>query len=315
MKLVITDAKTITQGDLSLAPLGEFAQLTIYENLPKEEYKTALAEADLLLCNKTRIDKELLDAAPSLKYVGLFATGYNNVDLSETEKRGITVCNAGSYSTDAVAQHTFALLLHQASRVADYNTFVQSGGWANAETFSPFVYPTFEIAGKSLGIIGYGAIGKQTAKLAEAFGMHVLVYTRTKKDSDVTYVSLEELLKTSDYITVHCPLNDQTRGLIGKEQLALCKKSAYLINTARGGVIDEKALAEAVKNKVIAGAAIDVLSKEPMEKDCPLLGVENITLTPHIAWAPLETRLRLLDIVKENIRAFLAGEPQNVVKP
>ena len=315
MKLVITDAKTITQGDLSLAPLGEFAQLTIYENLPKEEYKTALAEADLLLCNKTRIDKELLDAAPSLKYVGLFATGYNNVDLSETEKRGITVCNAGSYSTDAVAQHTFALLLHQASRVADYNTFVQSGGWANTETFSPFVYPTFEIAGKSLGIIGYGAIGKQTAKLAEAFGMRVLVYTRTKKDSDVTYVSLEELLKTSDYITVHCPLNDQTRGLIGKEQLALCKKSAYLINTARGGVIDEKALAEAVKNKVIAGAAIDVLSKEPMAKDCPLLGVENITLTPHIAWAPLETRLRLLDIVKENIRAFLAGKPQNVVKP
>ena len=315
MKLVITDAKTITQGDLSLAPLGEFAQLTIYENLPKEEYKTALAEADLLLCNKTRIDKELLDAAPSLKYVGLFATGYNNVDLSETEKRGITVCNAGSYSTDAVAQHTFALLLHQASRVADYNTLVQSGGWANTETFSPFVYPTFEIAGKSLGIIGYGAIGKQTAKLAEAFGMRVLVYTRTKKDSDVTYVSLEELLKTSDYITVHCPLNDQTRGLIGKEQLALCKKSAYLINTARGGVIDEKALAEAVKNKVIAGAAIDVLSKEPMAKDCPLLGVENITLTPHIAWAPLETRLRLLDIVKENIRAFLAGKPQNVVKP
>ncbi|MBQ4101963.1 MAG: D-2-hydroxyacid dehydrogenase [Oscillospiraceae bacterium] len=315
MKLVITDAKTITQGDLSLAPLGEFAQLTIYENLPKEEYKTARAEADLLLCNKTRIDKELLDAAPSLKYVGLFATGYNNVDLSETEKRGITVCNAGSYSTDAVAQHTFALLLHQASRVADYNTFVQSGGWANTETFSPFVYPTFEIAGKNLGIIGYGAIGKQTAKLAEAFGMRVLVYTRTKKDSDVTYVSLEELLKTSDYITVHCPLNDQTRGLIGKEQLALCKKSAYLINTARGGVIDEKALAEAVKNKVIAGAAIDVLSKEPMAKDCPLLGVENITLTPHIAWAPLETRLRLLDIVKENIRAFLAGKPQNVVKP
>ena len=315
MKLVITDAKTITQGDLSLAALGEFAQLTIYENLPKEEYKTALANGDLLLCNKTRIDKELLDAAPSLKYVGLFATGYNNVDLSETEKRGITVCNAGSYSTDAVAQHTFALLLHQASRVADYNTFVQSGGWANTETFSPFVYPTFEIAGKSLGIIGYGAIGKQTAKLAEAFGMRVLVYTRTKKDSDVTYVSLEELLKTSDYITVHCPLNDQTRGLIGKEQLALCKKSAYLINTARGGVIDEKALAEAVKNKVIAGAAIDVLSTEPMAADCPLLGVENITLTPHIAWAPLETRLRLLDIVKENIRAFLAGKPQNVVKP
>ena len=312
MKLVITDAKTVTQGDLSLDCLNEFADVTVYERLLPDDYAQALCDADLVLCNKTIIDTAFLDAAPRLKFVGLFATGYNNVDLIETRRRGITVCNVPSYSTMAVAQHTFAMILHFASRVADYHEFVDNGGWKNSATFSPFVFPTHELYGKTLGIIGYGSIGQQVGRLGEAFGMRVIAYSRHPKEG-VTCVSLTDLLQEADYITCHCPLNSESRGLIGEKELRLCKPTAIIINTARGGIIDEHALAAALHNGTIAGAGIDVLETEPMAQNCPLFGAKNCVMTPHIAWAPLETRIRLLDVVCDNLRAFLNGDPIHVV--
>ena len=312
MKLVITDARTVTRGDLDLSVLGRFADVTIYEMLPREDYPAALADADMLLCNKTIIDSYLMDCAPNLKYVGLFATGYNNVDTIEAKKRGITVCNAGSYSTMAVAQHVFAMILNHASRIADYNAFVQDGGWKNSSTFSPFVFPSHELVGSTLGIVGYGSIGRQVADIGRAFGMNIIVHSRSRKEG-VENVTLDELMRRSDYITFHCPLNDQSRGMVGRRELALCKPEAYIVNTARGGVIDEKALTDALNEGVVAGAAIDVLSTEPMAQDCPLFGAKNCTITPHVAWAPIETRIRLLDIVCINIECFLSGKPVNVV--
>ena len=312
MKLVITDARTVTRGDLDLSVLNEFADVTVYEMLPKSDYPSALADADMILCNKTIIDASVMDCAPNLKYIGLFATGYNNIDTAEARRRGITVCNAGSYSTMAVAQHVFAMILNHASRVADYNSFVQDGGWKNSSTFSPFVFPAHELYGSTLGIVGYGSIGRQVAEIARAFGMNVIAHSRTPKDG-VENVSLKDLMRRSDYITFHCPLNDQSRGMVGANELRLCKPTAYIVNTARGGVIVEQDLADALNKNIIAGAAIDVLSTEPMVQDCPLFGVRNCTVTPHVAWAPIETRIRLMGIICENIKAFLAGKPINVV--
>lgn len=312
MKLVITDARTVTRGDLDLSVLNEFAEVVVYEMLAKADYAVALADADMILCNKTVIDASVMDCAPNLKYIGLFATGYNNIDTIEARRRGITVCNAGSYSTMAVAQHVFAMILNHASCVADYNGFVQNGGWKNSATFSPFVFPTHELYGCTLGIVGYGSIGRQVAEIGRTFGMHIITHNRTPKEG-VENVSLDELMRRSDYITFHCPLNDQSRGMVGKTELEMCKPTAYIVNTARGGVIDEQALADALRANVIAGAAIDVLSTEPMTQDCPLFGIKNCTITPHVAWAPIETRVRLMDIVCNNIRGFLSGAPVNVV--
>ena len=312
MKLVITDARTVTRGDISFAALEEFAEVVVYELLKKEDYAEALKDADMILCNKTVIDASVMALAPKLKYIGLFATGYNNIDVVEARKRGITVCNAGSYSTMAVAQHVFAMILNHASRVADYDRFVQDGGWKNSETFSPFVFPAHELYGSTLGIVGYGSIGRQVAEIGRAFGMKIIAHSRTPKDG-VENVTLDELMGRSDYITFHCPLNSESRGMVSARELGLCKPSAYIVNTARGGVIDEQALADALRAKVIAGAAVDVLSTEPMAQDCPLFGIENCTLTPHVAWAPIETRVRLMGIVTGNIRAFIDGKPVNVV--
>lgn len=312
MKLVITDARTVTRGDISFAGLEKYAEVVVYEMLAKEDYAKALADADMIICNKTVIDASVMDCAPKLRYIGLFATGYNNIDTAEARRRGITVCNAGSYSTMAVAQHVFAMILDHASRIADYNGFVQGGGWKNSATFSPFVFPTSELYGCTLGIVGYGSIGRQVAEIGRAFGMKIIVHSRSRKEG-VENVSLDELMRRSDYITFHCPLNDQSRGMVGMNELKLCKPTAYIVNTARGGVINEQELADALRANVISGAAVDVLSTEPMAQDCPLFGIENCVLTPHVAWAPIQTRERLLGIVEDNIRAFIEGKPVNVV--
>lgn len=314
MKIVLPDAQTVTNGDLDLSVLEEFGEVVCYPTSTPEELTLRVADADAVLCNKTRLNRETLRLADHLRYIGLFATGYNNIELAETNRRGITVCNAGSYSTDAVAQHTFALLLNHFSRVAQYNTFVQAGSWISSPTFSPFVFPMQELAGKTLGIVGFGSIGSTVARIALAFHMNVLCYTRTPKTAEgVSFVSLEELLAQSDVVTVHCPLNEGTQGLFDRERLNRMKPGAYLINTSRGPIIQETPLLEALQSGHLAGAALDVLETEPMLPDCPLLGAPNLTLTPHVAWAPLETRRRLLDLVADNLRCYLAGTPQNVV--
>lgn len=314
MKIVITDAMTVTQGDVDINIFGKYGELCVYDNTLPHQTTERVRDADIVLCNKTVFDKEVLKQAKNLKLIALFATGYNNIDTEYCHEHGITVCNAGSYSTDAVAQHTFALILEHYSRVGDYNRFVEEGGWSKSPMFSPFVFPTDELCGKTIGIIGYGSIGQKTAEIAKAFGMKVQVFTRTKKHTDINYTDLDTLLSTSDIISVHCPLTKETDKLMTYEKFCLCKPTALYINTARGGINDEEDLARALREGKLACACVDVLTLEPQRKDCLLNHtVPNLILTPHIAWAPLSTRIRLMGIVENNIKAFLAEKPINVV--
>ncbi len=315
LKIVIPDSKTISNGDVSFDCFRDFGEVTVYSLSGEELLAERIVEADAVLCNKTPMNEKTLGRAKDLKYIGLFATGYNNIDLEYTNKRGITVCNAGGYSTDAVAQHTFALMLDHCSRVSDYNTFVQNGGWKKSDIFSPFVYPTSELAGKTLGIIGYGTIGKAVAKIALAFNMNVIFYSRSPKQAEggAVQVSLDELVRRSDFVTAHCPLNADSEHMFCDELFAKFKKGAYFINTSRGGTVDEPALRRALESGRLSGAAVDVIDKEPMSEDCVLFNVPNLTITPHIAWGPLETRERCVSIVYNNLKAFLEGRPVNVV--
>ena len=315
MKIVITDSKTVTNGDLSLAAIEEFGEVTAYDLTAPADIVDRIREAEMVLCNKTPLTADVLKEAPKLKYIGLFATGYNNIDIDYANAHGITVCNAGGYSTDAVAQHVFAMLLSHASRVDDYRRFTEAGQWIGSEVFSPFCFPMIELRGKTMGLVGFGNIGQQVAAIAKAFGMRVLVYTRTKRQADgIEFTSFEEMLRKADVVSVHCPLNAQSEKLFDAAAFAKCKTGAYFINTSRGGVVDEVALKEALESGKLSGAALDVLCTEPMAADCPLYGVKNCLITPHVAWAPLETRERLLRLVCDNMRAFLSGSPQNVVR-
>ena len=315
MKIVLTDCATVVSNkDIDLTRLEAFGEVVYYDETPAELTAERIKDADIVLLNKTVIGKREIDAAKNLKLIALFATGYNNIDAEYAASRGIAVCNAGVYSTSAVAQHVFAFILNHASSVAQYNADVQNGDWIRSRLFSFFSRPTFELAGRTLGIFGLGAIGTQVARIALAFDMRVIAYSRTPKDIDgVEFVSFDRLLAESDYLTVHCPLTDKTAKMFDSTAFSKMKDGAYFINTARGGVIDEAALADAVRSGKLSGAGIDVLTKEPMSEDCPLYNVQNITVTPHIAWAPLETRERLLDIVISNIDAFIKGAPKNKV--
>lgn len=316
LTLVLPDSQTLTNGDLSLAPLEQFGRVVSYPLTPLKALPARLREADIVLCNKAPMTEETLCGAPRVRYIGLFATGYNNIDFAYTNARGITVCNAAGYSTDAVAQHTFALLLDHVNRVADYRAFVESGGWIRSETFSPFVYPMTELRGRTMGLIGFGSIGRAVARIARAFGMEVLAHTRTPQAdaNGVRFVPLDELLRRSDVVSVHCPLTAETRGLFDAAAFAKMKPGAFFINTARGPIVDEPALRAALESGKLSGAAVDVLAEEPMRPDSALVGAPRLTVTPHVAWAPLETRQRLLDTVMANLRAYLDGRPQNVVR-
>ena len=312
MKILITDSATLkSNNDLSLEPLKNYGEVFEYEAITNSELALQIADTDILLCNKTIIDKALMDKAPKLKYIGIFATGYNNIDIEYAKEKGIAVCNAGSYSTNAVAQQVIAYILNFYTRIAEYDAFVKDGGWLRSPVFSPLVFHTDEVFGKTIGLIGYGSIAKAVEKIAVALGMKVLVYTRTIRGDDPKFVTLDQLLKNSDIVSVHCPLNEQSREMFNKDTFKNFKDGAYFINTARGGVINEHALYDALTSGKLSGAAIDVLSTEPMTKDNILKDAPNITITPHTCWAPLSTRKRLLDLVCDNIKAFLNGEPQN----
>jgi glycerate dehydrogenase len=257
-----------------------------------------------------------LSQAPNLKYIGLFATGYNNIDFDYTRTHGITVCNAGSYSTEAVAQHVFALILHNYNTVSKYDDFVKEGGWTKTDKFSPFT-PMCELYQKTIGIIGYGSIGRKVAQIAKAFGMNVVAYSRHKNSGEedgVRFSKLEELLECADIVSMHCPLNSESEKMCNVEFFERMKSNALFINTSRGGVVDEDALVYALNHGIIGGAALDVIETEPMKPDCRLLEANNITITPHAAWAPLETRTRLVKIVSENLKKWLARTPINVIE-
>lgn len=314
MKIVLTDAQTVLDNLVNADILKEYGEVEEHGLLKYDETAEKIADADIVVCNKTKLDSYSLRLAKNLKYIGLFATGYNNIDIDYCTEHNIVVCNAGSYSTNAVAQHTFALILEHFNNTSNYNKFVQDGLWKRSKTFSPFVYPLNELAGKTIGIIGLGNIGKAVAKIATAFGMNVLAYSRTPKNIDgVINTSFEELLKKSDIVSVHCPLNNSSENMFDKSAFAKMKQGALFVNTARGGVMVEQDLYHALISDHLGGAAIDTLSVEPMEETCILTGVKNCIITPHIAWAPVETRVRLMNIVAGNIKNFLNGNPSNKV--
>lgn len=314
MKIVILDAATVTRGDLSLNRFEKYGELRVYDYCDYQDVAPRIKDADMVICNKSLLDEHNLSKAPNLKYIGLFATGYNNVDIECASKKGITVCNAGSYSTEAVAQHVFALLMNKYNRVAEYDAFVKDGMWTKSRCFSPFIEMQ-ELMGKTIGIVGYGSIGRKVASIAKAFDMNVLAYNRSpKSDEGVEFVDMETLLAKADIVTMHCPLNAQSQKMCNESFFKKMKEGAYFINTSRGGVVDEDALIEALNAGHLSGAGLDVIAVEPMSPDCRLCEAKNITITPHAAWAPLDTRSRLVDIVESNIEAYLKGEPVNVIK-
>lgn len=315
MKIVITDAQTVHNNDVSLDGLKELGEVCEYKLTKKDELLTRISDADAVLCNKTILDKDVLMHARKLRYIGLFATGYNNIDINYCKERNITVCNAGSYSTNAVAQHTFALILEIFNKVSKYNDFVASGGWKQSLTFSPFCFKLNELSEKTIGIIGYGTIGKKVAKIASAFDINVLAVNRSKTNDDefAKITDLETLLKESDIVTVHCPLNENSQNLINAETISKMKDGAVFINTARGAIMDEKAVFDALCSGKLSYAGIDVLSVEPMASDCVLFNAPNCIITPHVAWAPIETRERLMDIVTDNLKSFIDGNPKNKI--
>lgn len=315
MKILIADYSTLAQNnDLDITVFQKYGDVVYNENISRDELLQTVSDYDIILCNKTVIDKTVIKKAKRLKYIGLFATGYNNIDITAATAHGIIVCNAGSYSTSAVAQQVFAYILNHYNAVNKYNDFVQSGGWQQSPTFSVLCFPTDELKDKTIGIIGYGSIGKRVAEIALAFEMKVLVYTRTQKDDNrVKFVSLDELLKSSDIVTPHCPLNEHSRGLFNRDTFAKMRDGALFINTSRGGVVNENDLANALKSGKLSGAAVDVLNEEPMNCNCVLKDVPNLIITPHTAWAPLATRKRLLAIAENNIISFLNGNPINKV--
>lgn len=314
MKITVLDRCTVTNGDISFAPLEAVGEVRYFDVLPPEEIVSAIGDSDAVIVNKAKITDEIMASCKNLRFVGLFATGYNNIDIVSAKRRGICVCNVPGYSTDSVTQHTFSLLLHFASRADDYARSVANGDWENASTFSYLSFPTSELKGKTLGIFGFGTIGRSVAAVALAFGMRVIAYVRHPADfPGVEFVSRDELFARSDYLTLHCPLTDETRHLICRETLAKMKPSAVIINTARGGVIEEEALCEALNEGKIAGAGIDVLDVEPMRQNHPYLQAKNCYITPHVAWACVEARERLVRLVAENLKGFRDGNIINCV--
>jgi glycerate dehydrogenase len=316
MKITILDRNTITTGDVSLAPIEALGEVKIFDTLPSEKVACAIGDSDAVIVNKAKITAGIMDACKNLRFVGLFATGYNNIDTEAAKERGIVVCNVPGYSTSSVTQHTFALILHFASHADDYATSVARGDWANAETFSYLSFPISELQGKTLGIFGFGTIGKAVATVAKAFGMRIIATVRHPVVFEgVEFVDKDTLFADSDYLSLHCPLTEETKHFVNRETLAKMKPSAVIINTARGGVIEEEALTEALNQGKIRGAGIDVLDTEPMRPHHPYLTAKNCYITPHVAWGSIEARTRLIDLVVKNLIAFDEGTPINVVNP
>jgi glycerate dehydrogenase len=315
LKIAVLDRCTVTNGDISFAPMEAVGKVIYYDVLPPAEIPAAIGDCDAVVVNKARITAEIMDACPNLKFIGLFATGYNNIDTVAAAARGIVVCNVPGYSTQSVAQHTFALMLHFASRVDEYAASVARGDWANASTFSYLSFPSHELCGRTLAIYGYGNIGRKVADIGRAFGMKVIATVRTPRPAEdgVEFVDVNELFSRADYLSLHCPLTEETRHLVNAQTLSLMKPTAYIINTARGGVIEEDALCDALNSGRLAGAGIDVLDIEPMRPGHPYLTAKNCYITPHVAWGTLDARSRLITMVAENLKAYEAGKPINKV--
>lgn len=316
MKIVVLDGHALNPGDLSWDCLREFGEVTVYPRTAQSDVTDRIGDAEVIVLNKIAITAEILDACPSVRLICVLATGYNVVDCEAARQRGIPVCNVPSYGTDAVAQFTFGLLLELCHRIGHHDALVRQGRWAAGPDFCFWDTPQMELAGKTMGLIGFGRIGQAVGRIARAFGMRVVAYNRSRCQAGAQigeYMDLDTLLGTSDVISLHCPLTPETTGIINRDTIARMKDGAILLNTARGLLVDEAALAEALRAGKLRGAAADVVSAEPISEDNPLLTAPNCILTPHMAWAPVESRQRILDCTVRNIRGFLEGKPVNVV--
>lgn len=317
ISLTVLDSYALNPGDLSWDKLQQKASCTIYPRTKPEETALRIGNSQAVITNKVPVTEAIMNQCPRLKYIGVMATGYNIIDVEAAKKRNIVVTNVPSYSTNAVAQHVFALILDFYSNVHEYAQDVANGGWIKSPDFSYMLTPMTELYGKTLGIAGYGSIGSRVAKIAQAFGMSVICHTRTPAkipaESGIKAVTKEELFALSDIVTIHCPLTDETKNMVNVQTLSLMKKSALLINTARGPVVDENALAQALRNNSIMGYGTDVLCTEPMQPSNILYKLPNVRITPHVAWSPKETRERLMNVIVQNFSAWLDGHPQNCV--
>ncbi len=316
MKIVVLDGFTLNPGDLSWDSLSALGELTVYDRTLPEQRLERIGDAVAIFTNKVVIDKEIIDASPKLKYIGVLATGYNVIDFDAANNAGIHVTNIPAYSTDSVAQLVFAHILNVANQVKLHADDVRRGGWSQSIDFSYCLAPQMELAGKTLGIVGFGKIGQRVAELALAFGMKVIFQNRSDKQGlfpQFEQVGLDELLSRADIISINCPLTDENREFINRQSISRMKKSAILINTGRGPLIHEPDLADALNNGQIAAACLDVLSQEPPRRDNPLFEAKNCYITPHIAWATIEARQRLMSIAVSNFEAYLTDKPQNVV--
>ena len=317
MKLVVLDGYTLNPGDLSWEGLESIGDVTVYDRTPADKVRERIKGAKAIFTNKTVLTKEELEDNPELEYVGVLATGYNVVDIKAARELGITVTNIPAYSTKSVAQFATALLLELCHHVGHHSSEVRGGRWKSNKDFCFWDYPLIELDGKTLGIIGYGSTGQAFSKIAQAMGMNVLAYTRTPKKEletdQMKFVSLDDLLSSSDVISLHCPLFEETKGMINKNSIGKMKDGVIIINTGRGQLIVDEDLADALNNGKVAAAGLDVMSEEPPKADNPLLTAKNCIITPHIAWAPVEARGRLMVIAAENFKQFIAGKAQNVV--
>ena len=314
MKIVVLDGYTLNPGDLDLSPLQELVDVEIYERTPDDLIIERSHNADILLTNKTPIRKEVIGQLPKLKFIGVLATGYDVVDVREASKCDIPVSNASGYATQSVAQHTLALILEFMNRISLHDQKVKEGSWIL--DFSFFSKPLRELSGKTVGLVGYGRIGQKVGELVRAFGAELLIHRKNIDENDSNCQgSLEDVARYSDVVSLHCPLTSETKGMINAGFFEQMKNTAILINTSRGPLVDEKALATALKRGEIAGAGLDVLPQEPPDQNNPLLKAPNCVVTPHNAWTTLESRQRLMEIVVNNVKAFQEGNPTNVVNP
>jgi glycerate dehydrogenase len=313
MQLTVLDGHALNPGDLSWDCFKKYASVAVYERTPPDLVVNRIGNSDAVLLNKINITSEVLKKCLNLKYIGVLATGYNVVDVKAARKSGVTVTNVPSYSTMSVAQHVFAFITTFTNHIQSHSESVMSGQWIASPDFCYWNAPLMELSGKTLGIFGYGHIGQRVASIGQSFGMNVICCPHRAQEGMPVIVSRDDLFRQSDFLTLHAPLTNETTEVVQEQTLALMKNTAYVINTARGGLINEHDVRKALDDGKIAGYACDVLTNEPMKSDCELLGAPNCLITPHIAWAPKETRIRLMDIALRNFECYLNGNPQNVV--
>lgn len=317
MKIVVLDGYGLNPGDLSWEPLHQLGQVMVYDRTAAKDVVERIGDAEIIYTNKTVIDRVIMKQCPNLQWIGVLATGYNVVDIQSAKELGIMVANVPAYSTQSVAQFVFALLLELCHHVGEHSQSVHRGGWINSQDFCYWNYPLMELDQKVMGIVGFGRIGQRTAQMAQAFGMEVIAYSPSRipgdEESGVQFVSLDDVLASADVISLHCPLNESTQGIIDQDAITKMKDGMLLINTSRGPLIVDQDLRDALESGKIAGAACDVMTHEPMTADNVLLNAPNLIITPHIAWAPIEARQRLMDTAVANLNAFVQGHPINIV--